>query len=70
MIFDSNGQLVNEVAIKTGKKIGHMTTRLMKRLLKEGMTAVEGRALIHDLQALVNISAIIELLLARCDQPQ
>jgi len=69
MIFDSNGQLVNEVAIKTGEKIGHMTTRLMMRLLKEGMTTVEGHALIHNLQGQVNISATIELLLAQCNQP-
>jgi hypothetical protein len=62
MIYDANGNVVNKAAFKAAKEIGYITDRLYKRLFKQGMTVVEGRALVQFLQGQVSVSAILEIL--------
>jgi len=66
MIYDVNGNVVNKAAFKAAREIGHITDCLYKRLFKQGMTALEGRALIHFLQGQISISAILELMKKQC----
>jgi len=62
MIYDKNGILVNKTALKVGEEIDHITGKLMTRLFKQGMTIVEGRALIQFLQSQVTIAALLKLI--------
>jgi hypothetical protein len=65
-IYDKNGNLANKDAFKVGEELSDATTKLYKRLLKKGMTIVEGRALSDYLKGQVDVSAIMQLMIAQC----
>ena len=68
MIYNSDGNLANEAAFKAADKIGRIAINLFKRLLKEGMTIVEGRALSEHLKSQISIASIIQLMKAQCKE--
>jgi hypothetical protein len=67
MIYDANGNVVSKAAFKAAKEIGYITDRLYKRLFKQGMTIVEGRALVQFLHGQISVSAILELMMKQCN---
>lgn len=60
-VYDKVGNLTEVRAADAAHVIRKITTRLYERLFADGMTALEGRALVNYLASAVDFAAVITI---------
>ena len=58
-IFDKDGTLVNKDAVKALRSIEKTTRTLCEKMLRQGMTRSESKALANELQTGINIAVCL-----------
>ena len=60
-VYDENGNLTEVLASDAAHDIRHITAELYKKLFADGMTDLEGRALVNYLTSAVDFAAVIAI---------
>jgi len=66
MVYNELGHMINAKAVKVAAKIGRLSGKLIEELLADGMSIIEGRALMDYLKAQVDVAAFMSLAIEQC----